>query len=539
MPRFYLALAVLVAIPLAIIVTDFTTWLRLPPGPIPLPFVGNRYSLPKRKPWLQFEAWSKTYGSIFTLWIGRQPTLVVSDPSITVDLLEKRSNKYSSRPRTVAMGELLWDHASMLTQPYGKEWSKRRRLLHQALTPSALKLYKPTQSAEAARLCGFLLDEPERYEKHIERFTASIVFTIAYGHRIDSLDAHVIKERLHYMHYSASLNVPGAYAVETFPILKHVPDALAPWKREIKLNGRMQAQSNIDLVNVVEKDIADAEAKGVEPPPSLTKLLLETKAREGIALSERDFSFVPGSLFGAGADTTASTLCSAILALVTTPHTLTAAHAELDAVVGSDRSPTFEDEKGLPYISALCKEALRWRPVAVLGGTPHASSEPDVYNGWHIPAGTTVLGNSWAINRNEKYYPDSDRFEPLRFLDATTPPSYLPDTAAAEKTMQQLKGEPHPSRTGHSSFGWGRRICPGEGLAENSLFIALAKLLWAFDFLPVQGRTYDTYDYTEGFNVRPRPFPCRIVARSKGHEDVMRREMKEAEEYLERFLAFS
>ncbi|CAG5186013.1 uncharacterized protein ALTATR162_LOCUS11468 [Alternaria atra] len=526
----YVWLSLVLAIPLATLLHDVWVWLRMPPGPIPLPFLGNKLQLPKSKPWIQFQEWSKTYGSIFTIWIGRKPTIVISDPNIAVELMEKRSTKYSSRPRMVAMGEILWDNASILVQPYGKEWSVRRKLLHQALTPKALRLYKPVQTAEASRLCQQLLDSPANWEKLLERFTSSIVFCVAYGHRIDSLNANVIHQRFKFMHVAASLNVPGKYLVESFPVLKHVPDALAPWKAVIKARGREEAAVNMALVDVVRSDLARAKSQGDDIPDSLCKLLLELREKEHIPLSDRDFSYIPASLFGAGSDTTASTLCTAFLALVTHPETLHAAHHELDTIVGADRSPTFEDEANLPYIRALVKEVLRWRPVAVLGGTPHASTEDDRYEGYYIPSGTTVLGNSWAINLNEDYYPNPHHFNPTRFLDEAL--------AERFKAPTPLTGKPHPAKAGHSSFGWGRRICPGANLAENSLYIALAKILWAFDIRPKEGVKYDTFAYTEGFNIRPQKFECEIKVRSEAHKQVLMGDLKEAESVLDKFTPF-
>lgn len=542
---FYVWASLLVAIPAVTLLYDFVTWLRMPPGPTPLPFLGNKLQLPKSKPWLQFQAWSRTYGPIFTIWIGRRPTVVISDPAVASDLLEARSSKYSSRPRMVAMGELLWDNASVLVQPYGKEWSVRRKLLHLALTPRALRLYKPVQAAEASRLARGLLARPGDYVGLVETFTSSVVFCVAYGHRIDSLGAKVIGQRFEFMHYSASLNVPGRYLVESIPALKHVPDFLAPWKADIKEHGRREAAANMALADVVRADVARARAEGSEEklPDSLCKMLLEMREAEDIPLSDRDFSFVPASLFGAGSDTTASTMCSAFLALVTHPGALEEAHRELDEVIGADRTPTFEDEERLPYVRALCKEVLRWRPVAVLGGTPHASTEDDYYEGYYIPAGTTVLGNSWAINLNEEYYPNPHHFEPRRFLDE--------NMAARSKAKAEgggaavfggldveLGGKAHPNKSGHSSFGWGRRICPGANLAANSLFIALAKLLWAYDIKAVPGRKYDTFDYTEGFNIRPKPFECMIRVRSERHKQVLEKESEEAMAFLEKFTPF-
>ncbi|TPX12326.1 uncharacterized protein E0L32_006973 [Thyridium curvatum] len=542
----YVWLSLLVVAPAVILLRDVYVWWRMPPGPTPLPFLGNKFQLPKSQPWLQFERWSRVYGPIFTVWIGRRPTVVISDPVVASDLMEARSSKYSSRPRMVAMGEIYWDGASILVQPYGKTWSVRRKLLHMALSPKALKLYKPVQEAEAARLAYRLLADPARWVKHIETFTSSVVFCVAYGHRIDSLNANVIRQRFQFMHYASSLNVPGKYLVETLPILKYVPDALAPWKREIKAKGREESAANMALVDMVKGDMTRAKAENRLDllPDSLCKLLLEMRHETEIPLSDRDFSYIPASLFGAGSDTTASTMCSAFLALITHPETLRAAQAELDEVVGPDRTPTFDDEASLPYVRALCKEVLRWRPVAVLGGTPHASTEDDWYEGHYIPAGTTILGNSWAINLNEKYYPNPHHFYPPRFLDEavaarhTAAKGGVAAPVIGEKHAVEDGGLPHPAKSGHSSFGWGRRVCPGANLATNSLFAALSKLMWAYDILPIEGRRYDTFAYTDGFNIRPQEFQCIIRVRSEAHRKVLERENKEAEAYLEKFTAF-
>jgi cytochrome P450 len=218
--------------------------------------------------------------------------------------------------------------------------------------------------------------------------------------------------------------------------------------------------------------------------------------------------------------------------VVTHPDILTIAQKELDTIVGLERMPTFANKPDLPYISALCKEVLRWRPVAVLGGTPHASTENDTYKTFHIPSGTTILGNSWAINLNPEYYPQPHTFDPVRFLRDE-------ELTALGIHRQPYTGtRSHPSQSGHSSFGWGRRICPGADLASNSLFIALARLLWAYEISPCEGVTYDTFAYTEGFNIRPRRFECMLRIRSARHREVVEKEQAESLEWLEKFAPF-
>ena len=70
------------------------------------------------------------------------------------------------------------------------------------------------------------------------------------------------------------------------------------------------------------------------------------------------------------------------------------AQAEIDQVIGRSRLPAYSDRPNLPYVDAVCKELLRWRLVLPLG-VAHATTEDDVYNGYFIPKGTTVLPNTW------------------------------------------------------------------------------------------------------------------------------------------------
>lgn len=69
------------------------------------------------------------------------------------------------------------------------------------------------------------------------------------------------------------------------------------------------------------------------------------------------------------------------VAMLHYPDVMRKAQAELDKVIGSDRLPSFDDRESLPYLNAVINETLRWRPIAVLGGTPHAVTADDEYNG--------------------------------------------------------------------------------------------------------------------------------------------------------------
>ncbi|KAF7790551.1 hypothetical protein EIP86_001507 [Pleurotus ostreatoroseus] len=133
------------------------------------------------------------------------------------------------------------------------------------------------------------------------------------------------------------------------------------------------------------------------------------------------------------------------------PEVMRRAQAQIDEVVGRDRLPSFSDREQLPYIEAMVKEVLRWRPVGPIG-LPRQTAEDDYYNGYFIPKGTLILLNVWAMNRDPTYFPDYDDFRPERYLDDS-----------------------------------GALVCVGKDISNQALFINIAALLWAFDFQPTVG----------------------------------------------------
>ena len=81
---------------------------KLPPGPFPFPIVGNHYHITKDRPWIQWAAWAEYYDNpLTTIWVGREPRIIVQDAWVASDLLEKRADIFSSRPRFVVMGDVI------------------------------------------------------------------------------------------------------------------------------------------------------------------------------------------------------------------------------------------------------------------------------------------------------------------------------------------------------------------------------------------------------------------------------------------------
>jgi len=101
--------------------------------------------------------------------------------------------------------------------------------------------------------------------------------------------------------------------------------------------------------------------------------------------------------------------------MVLNPKAMKKAQEELDRVVGEGELPDFSHKDNLPYIDALVKEVLRWNPSLPIT-VPNRAMQDDVYRGYFIPKGATVIKNVWAIFRDPKVYPDPEAFNPDRFL---------------------------------------------------------------------------------------------------------------------------
>lgn len=104
---------------------------KLPPGPFPWPFFGNHFQIPKERPWIEWEHWAKHYDSpLLTIWLGNEPRIIVSDAWTASDLMEKRADIWSSRPRLIAMGDAInATNTNQTTLPYGDRWRLHRRLM--------------------------------------------------------------------------------------------------------------------------------------------------------------------------------------------------------------------------------------------------------------------------------------------------------------------------------------------------------------------------------------------------------------------------
>ncbi|KAI0812768.1 cytochrome P450 [Irpex lacteus] len=480
---------------------------RAAPGPPRLPLLGNLLQLPSQLQFIQYTKWAEDYGSIFSLDVFNQHIIVVNSFKAANDLFDRRSYVYNDRPPLIMAGEILGGGMTLTLMKSGELWRRMRRAAHENFNPRAVERYRVIHTQSAIRAALRTIAKPDGWERNIQLIVVTSILSSVYGWPDIELESPFPQFFQALLDHVSSACLPGTYLVDTLPFLNYLPAWMAPWKREGLAWHDRHSQILEEFNAGVRKKM---EMEDVDEQSSFVADLIA--AQDRYAFHEEAMRWLPAVMISGGTDTVAVALTNCILALLHSPAILQKAHAELDAVIGRGRVPCYEDKEKLPYIQTMARETLRWRPPAPLA-LPHATTQDDWYEGYFIPKGTVVIGNTWAMNRDPSVYADPDVFQPERFLNVL---GQL-DVPVGVETHQM----------GHTSFGFGKRICPGMHFAVQELFIALAVTLWAFDIQPpvdekgkaVLPPTNKWVDAT--IVVRPAPFGCKFSPRFPAVQDIL------------------
>ncbi|KAA1472647.1 cytochrome P450 [Dentipellis sp. KUC8613] len=483
---------------------------NLPPSPRGLPLIGHLHLMPSARPWVWYRQLANEFKTPLTyLNLAGQDVIIVNDYQAGIDLLDKRSANYSSRPRLVIAGDYGSESKRIVFLPYGEAWRNHRSAFHRDMTPQKAASYVPIQAAEVKLLMRRMLHTPATFIDNFKMYSASVILKICYGLDSESENKKVISDLYEISDMFLESAVPGTNLVDLFPTLDNLPNFLAPWRAPAMHQRRVTQNVFVGLVRDVIKRVGAGE---LAPDGAFTARLWHDRKR--FAMDELDIAYLAGTMFEAGTDTTAASLSTFIMAAAANPIAFRTAQAEIDAVCG-EHAPGMEDMGRLPYVLALCKEVLRWRSVAA-GGLPHlaTTTEDDYYEGYRIPAGALLMPNQFGMGLSQETYGqkyDAELFEPRRWLER---PEGVGDILE-----------------GHPAFGFGRRVCPGKHLAGQSLFLVVSNMCFYFDIAEKEGAPVDTQRYTPGFIMQPEPFECSIVPR-KGREAEIESEAEAAREAL-------
>jgi cytochrome P450 len=232
------------------------------------------------------------------------------------------------------------------------------------------------------------------------------------------------------------------------------------------------------LVGTLKRFIAGRRASGVKRDDLLSRLLAARGAGGGGGMSESQLVDECVTLFAAGHETTANALTFTLRLLARHPEVMRRLQWEVDGVLGGDRLPTVEDVEALPYTRAVVAESMRLYPPAWIQG--RQATEDVEIGGRRIRRGEVVFVSQWVTHRDQRWWPDPERFDPDRF------------------SPQQQATRP---RWAYFPFGGGSRVCVGEAFAWAEAVIVIATIARRWNLAPAANEP--TLSLEPGITLRP------------------------------------
>ncbi|CAG8891773.1 unnamed protein product [Penicillium egyptiacum] len=463
---------------------------KIPKGPIGLPIFGSFYSL-TRYPELTLDYWAKRFGDLYSIWLGNQLFVIVSDPNIAKDLMVTNGNVFSSRKECLSKAKpsLLVEH---------------RRIAATWLSQRVVDSYSPVLDRESLSLVKALLIEskgglaPVDPQPYAGRCSLNNMTTITFGFRADSIHHPLVGRALKPSREFMNCTGPMSNLIDFVPILQYLPTPLH--RRAKKLHKGL-----VETYGGFIKETEQKMMEGKTVQDCLAKTMVEVRYKE--ELDDLDMAILASAFMIGGVETTAAIMQWFSALIPAYPEIQKKAQEELDRVIGRDRLPAIEDEKNLPYCHAIIKEVERVHNPFWLG-TPHVASEDFVYQGKFIPKDTVVVLNTWTMHYDPARHSSPKKFDcqccrsdEARPLDVW---SWISNSLSATKQKARL-----------TSFS--RRVCPGMIVAEREIWLTISRMLWAFDMYEIPGEPIDLKEY-DGLSGRS-PVPFRIGLKPR-HDNV-------------------
>ncbi|KAL9387154.1 hypothetical protein Peur_020278 [Populus x canadensis] len=452
---------------------------KLPPGPSRLPIVGNLLDLGD-KPHKSLAKLAKTHGQLMSLKLGQVTTIVVSSATMAKEVLQKHDLTFCNRTVVDAVRALDHHEAGIAWLPVATRWRNLRKICNSHIF-TAQKL-DANQDLRRKKVQDLLAEVQERclVGEAVDLRQAAFTATLnALSNTVLSLDltdlssdiAREFKE-----HISCIMDEAGKpNLVDYFPLLRRIDP------QGIRRRTAIHFGKVFDLFDrlIIER-LQLRKVKGYIPLDDMLDTLLTISEVNNEEMDATRINHFFLDLFGAGTDTTSSTLEWAMAELLHSPKTLLKARAELERTIGEGNLLEESDITRLPYLQAVIKETLRLHP-AVPFLLPHKAGADAEIGGFTVPKNAQVLVNVWAIGRDTSMWEDPNSFVPERFLES-----------GIDHRGQNFEFIP---------FGSGRRICPGLPLAMRMLHLMLGSLILSFDWKLADGVTPENLNMDDKFGL--------------------------------------
>ncbi|KAL0925657.1 hypothetical protein M5K25_004022 [Dendrobium thyrsiflorum] len=443
------------------------------PSPPGLPFIGNLHqisSLPHRS---LFEL-SKKHGPLMLLQLGSISTLVVSSPSTAREIMRTHDLVFASRPSLKAARVLLYNNNDMILAPYGEYW----RLTRKICVTNLLSL-KMIQSFSLVRM-----EEVSLMIERIARVASANNGVVCVSEILNTLTCDVLcksvlgsslsEERRKLLCELIRMNsvfFGKLFLEDFFPQLWWL-DVLFGMEGEL----RRHFEKWDALLGEFVEDHVSQLAKGETTSSTyfIDELVqLQKDSSTPFVLTNEQIKALLLDMIVAGTDTSLALLDWSMVELIRNPTVMKKVQSEVREIAHGEEKVREEYLGKLSYMKAVIMEVLRLHPPAPLL-LPRESLQDCQIQEYNIPKKTRVLINAWAIGRDEVYWKEPQEFKPERFLSDDV----------------DYKGNDFH----FIPFGAGRRVCPGIQFAIAIVELALANLVYRFNWKLPSGISCDNMD---------------------------------------------
>ncbi|KAJ1173435.1 hypothetical protein NDU88_005270 [Pleurodeles waltl] len=456
-----------------------------PPGPSSWPFFGNLLQVDFHKLPRSFDQLSKKFGNVFSFQLGWINLVVVNGYDAVKETLVTKSEDTSDRPSMPLMKKMGFrkDCEGIVMARYGRGWKDTRRFTISTLRNFGLgkKSLEERVTEEASCLCAaFETQDGCPFDPHflINNAVSNVICSIVFGDRFE-YDDEKFQRMLHIMEESLKTGTGLLPQVmNLFPVLVHVPFLM-----------RKVFQPQEDIYCFM-KEIIKEHQKTFDPATTrdfIDAFLVEmekTKDNPSDTFSLDNLIITAGDLFGAGTETTSTTLRWGLLYMILYPDIQSQVHKEIDTVIGRSRRPTMADQINLPFTNAVIHEIQRCGDIVPLS-LPHMTSCDTEIQGFFVPKGVGIFINLTSVLKDKTLWERPHQFYPEHFLDANR--NFV-------------------KRDAFMPFAAGRRVCLGEQLARMELFLFFTTLFQRFTFTIPKNQARPRDDPFYAFTQSPHPY---------------------------------
>ncbi|XP_074057380.1 cytochrome P450 2W1-like isoform X1 [Macrotis lagotis] len=460
---------------------------KWPPGPTPLPFIGNLHLLDFRRQDKSLMKISEKYGPVFTIHFGLQKMVVLTGYEAVKEALVNSAEEFADRP-PIPIFQCIQEGQGIFFSS-GELWKTTRKFTMSSMHNLGMgkKMMGKKILEEFSFLAG-LIDSFKGKPFKLKLFNmapTNVTFLLLFGDRFDYQDPTFVTLLRLIDEVMVLLGSPFLHLFNFYPFLGWF---LKPHKTIL---------IKIEEVRVILRNYMVASRQHISGGyvMSCVDALMQKQSEESKMETYFSDANIIASLLDlmmAGTETTATSLQWAVLLMTKYPEVQAKVQEELDQVLGTTRLPEYEDQKVLPYTNAVVHEIQRY--IALLPHVPHSTSVDTHFRGYFFPKGTPVIPLLTSVLLDKTQWKTPNEFNPSHFLDAdgnfVKKAAFLP-------------------------FSIGRRVCIGESLAKMEMFLFFVTLLQRFAFYPPPGIKESDLDITPEATFTKRPQPQSVCAKPR------------------------